>query len=440
MGDEFLLEARHQLPLVDDYEMQSFISELGNRLVETLGSQPFDYEFFVVRADDINAFAVPGGKVFFNAGLIARAGSEDEVAGVMGHEIAHAHAHHIVRQQQKSAGIQYASLLGLLLAVIHPALAIASLSAGQAAALTYQRDFEREADYLGVGYARAAGFKDFAIMQLLRKLYAEQQVNPTLVPPYLLSHPLTGERLTNLEAVLGRREWDESPLLASRRLERVRAVAVGTSQGRAKAVGAYKHRVAVATDETLPAELEYIGVMMTHGEDYIAALPYLERARAAGRTVDRELGRSLLRTGKLEEARPYLERAVAAVPEDWNALADFGVLEYQTGHYGTAVKHLERSLEMYEHRPELLRTLGRALGKDDREGEGFYAFGRAAELEGNRMQAVGYYRRARENVEEGDELHDKTGEKLKELEEGLDERPAMPGRPSPDGRPAPKPR
>jgi predicted Zn-dependent protease len=426
LGEEFVKEARRAFPMTTDWELESFVDELGGRIVGTLEDNNFDYEFFVVRANDINAFAVPGGKIFVHTGLIARAESEDELAGVLGHEVAHAHAHHIVRQQQKAAPINYASLLGIFLGIVHPMLGQAALAAGQAAQLRYQRDFEREADYLGVRYARSAGFEPAAMMHLLRKIYAEQQLNPTSIPPYFMSHPLSGERLTNLEAVLGRNEWDGDSLPATHRLERVRAISRAVSQTREQVVPDYERMLAAASPEDRPVALELIGVMMTHGEDWTLAEGYLEQARAAGRNVDRELGRVYLRRGKFDEARPLLEARVAAEPADWNALADLGMLDYQQDRLAEAAGRLEKSLELDEWRPDVARTLGRALGKADRPGAGFYWFARASEMEGDLMAALTYYRKASEQLDATDPLAGKSGERAEELAEELDQRPPIP--------------
>ncbi len=438
MGDEFLAEARRKIPLVHDYEVMRFVREIGGRLVETLGEQPFEYEFFVVRADDINAFAVPGGKIFFNAGLIARVGSEDELAGVVGHEIAHSHAHHVVRQQQKSAPANYATLLSILLTVIHPALGAAGLTAANAASLKYQRDFEREADYLGVGYAAKAGFEDEAIMHLLRKLYSEQQLNPTLMPPYLFSHPLTGERLANLEAVLRNNEWTGRELTASHRLRRAAAIVRGLAQRREQVVPDFERRLAAASEAERPEAVELMGIMMAHGEDYALARGYLEEAEKLGRNVDRELGRTYARLGMGEKALPYLQRAVAAQPEDWNACADLGLVRYHNGDYAGAAESLKSSIELYPYITEVTRTLGRALGADGKEGEGFYYFGKASELEGRLEQAVGYYRKALAALPADSELKTELSERMGELEEEVESSrpPTMPrkrGEPPPSG-------
>ncbi|MFT4569928.1 MAG: putative Zn-dependent protease [Hyphomicrobiaceae bacterium] len=426
LGEEFVKAARRGFPMTTDYELESLVDDLGGRIVATLKDNNFDYEFFVVRADDINAFAVPGGKVFVHSGLVARAESEDELASVLGHEVAHAHAHHIIRQQQKSAPINYASLLGIFLGIVHPLLGQAALAAGQAAQLRYQRDFEREADYLGVRYARDAGFDPGAMMHLLRKIYAEQQLNPTSIPPYFLSHPLSGERLTNLEAVLGRNEWDGEALPASMRLQRARAVARAVAQTREQVVPDYERQLALATPEERPQALELIGVMMTHGEDWMLAEGYLEQARDAGRSVDRELGRVYLRRGKFDEARPLLEAAVKASEGDWNALADLGTLDYQQGRFVDAQRRLEKSFELDPWRPEVVRSLGRTFGKAGNPGAGFYWFGRASEIQGDFEGALGYFRKAADQLSDDDPLATKANEKVETLTEELDGNPPIP--------------
>ncbi len=426
VGEEFVKEARLHLPLIDDYEARGLVEDIGKKLVSTLGAQPFEYEFFVVADDAINAFAVPGGKVFVHAGLISRVESIDELAGVMAHEIAHAHAHHAARQEQKAAAANYASLLGIFLSVIHPVLGQAAMAAGMGQQLKYQRDFEREADLLGVGYAGKAGYDPAAILRMLRKIYDEQRINPTVIPPYFLSHPLTGERLAYLESVLGKAEWDLAPPDSSHSLERVQAIVRAHSQTRREAVPPYERRLAAADEEHRPLALELIGTLMVHGEEYGGGLRYLQEAARAGRSVDRELGRAYLRTGAIGDARSVLQRAVAAQPDDWNALADLGEAYLQSGDFGQAVDALGRALGLNRYMPAVERNLGRALDKTGKRGAGYVHFARAAELEGQAAQALAYYRKADELLNDDDPLDSEIEKKIGKLSESKPKRPIRP--------------
>jgi predicted Zn-dependent protease len=169
--------------------------------------------------------------------------------------------------------------------------------------------------------------------------------------------------------------------------------------------------------------LELIGVLMTHGEDYQAAIPYLEDAARDGRNVDRELGRAYLRTGRLEDARTRLSRVIAANPQDWSALADMGETHYQEGSFAPAADLLERSYTLYPYKPSVMETLARAMDKTGRRGAGFYYLAAAAEFRGDSTQATSYYTRAAETIPASDPLKSKVDERLAALEK---EKPRIP--------------
>jgi predicted Zn-dependent protease len=295
------------------------------------------------------------------------------------------------------------------------------------AKLKYQRDFEREADLLGVDYAAKAGFEPAAMLRFLRVMHDERAMNPTMVPPYLQSHPLTGERMAYLEAALGRSEWLTEPGSAGWPMQRAQAVARANSESRRGATADYERRLALAKDsEEKGRAAELLGLLMVHGEDFASARPYLERAEKGGREVARELGRAYLRLGMLEEAEPRLKAAARARPQDWDLMADLGVLSYQQGDYSAAVAALESSLRSHSFRPRVERWLGRALDKLGERGRGFFHFAQAAELEGHGGQALSYYRKAFTELAQG-ELKERTAARIKELETEL--RPSPPAVP-----------
>ena len=111
---EFRREARKQLQFVTNPEVERYIDRVGQRILSTMGPQPFDYRFFVIQDSQLNAFAVPGGSIFFFTGLIEKTKTTSEVAGVLGHEITHVKGHHMARQSGPDA-ISLLSLLGAFL-------------------------------------------------------------------------------------------------------------------------------------------------------------------------------------------------------------------------------------------------------------------------------------------------------------------------------------
>src|SRR6185436_21162577 len=125
----------------------------------------------------------------------ARAANDDEIVGVLGHEIAHVHAHHIVRQQTQGMVWTATALLGVLLTVVNPVLGAGAIAAAQTAQLKYSRDFEQEADFLGLGLVGKAGYDPHALASFFQELLTEQRLNPAGVPAYMLSHPVTQDRV-----------------------------------------------------------------------------------------------------------------------------------------------------------------------------------------------------------------------------------------------------
>ena len=102
LGLQFDRELRKKVVVIEDPVVAGFINDLGQEIVRTIEPQPFIYRFRVIQDESLNAFAVPGGYVYFHSGTLLAAGSIDELAGVMGHEIAHVKAHHYARMQKKS--------------------------------------------------------------------------------------------------------------------------------------------------------------------------------------------------------------------------------------------------------------------------------------------------------------------------------------------------
>ncbi len=202
---EFRREAKKQFKFVNNPEVERYMDRIGQRILSAMGPQPFDYRFFVVEDSQLNAFAVPGGTIYMYSGLIERAKSTDEIAGVLGHEITHIKGHHMARSSGPDA-ISVLSLLSMVLLARSGSGAQAAGAVGQAVSATrqiaYSRQLEMEADTLGVRYMAAAGYDPKGSLGFLKTLDQERALSPVDVPPYLMTHPISQERVANMEQVI----------------------------------------------------------------------------------------------------------------------------------------------------------------------------------------------------------------------------------------------
>jgi predicted Zn-dependent protease len=199
MGARLDLWVRENLKLVDDPFVLATMNELGQSLVRRVEPQPFVYRFRVVVDPTLNAFAGPAGYIYFHSGLVLAAGSVDELAGVMAHEIAHAKRSHVARSIEKATIPDLlAKLLGVGVAVAAdaPEALIAAQGVSASLQLAYSRELEAEADEVGAAFLVRAGFDPRGMTTFFERLAAEKQ--PDLgfeIPPYLQSHPQVAARL-----------------------------------------------------------------------------------------------------------------------------------------------------------------------------------------------------------------------------------------------------
>ncbi|MBW2269144.1 MAG: M48 family metalloprotease [Deltaproteobacteria bacterium] len=198
IGFQFDQEIRRHVSIIEDPVIATFINDLGQEIVRGIEPQPFVYRFRVVQDPSLNAFAVPGGYIYFHSGTLLAAGSIDELAGVMGHEVAHVKGHHYARMREKT---QIPDLLvglaGMAAAVAtgEPGLLVATQAANVAAKLSFTREFENEADQYGSVFMTRAGYGPAAIARFFERILQEERATPHGIPPYLYSHPDVEDRI-----------------------------------------------------------------------------------------------------------------------------------------------------------------------------------------------------------------------------------------------------
>jgi predicted Zn-dependent protease len=320
LGKKLMVYVKKHLVLIEDPSIVDYVNRVGQRIVAQLPSTPFDFHFYVIKEDVYNAFAAPAGHVFINSGLLAAMDSEEELAGILGHEIAHVLCRHISKQIERSKKIGLATLAGVLAGVFlggsstaAGAITSGSIAAGQSLSLKYSRENETEADQVGIKYLNKAGYGSSGLLKMLQKIRAKRWFGPEDVPSYVSTHPAIEARMAYLDT------WIETHPEATK---------VARSEDPSAFLKVHTKLIALYGDAGV-AHATFDSQLMKNPED---ALAYYGK----GLVLDRD--------GRKEEAIENIERALQLRPLDLDIVRDLGKIYFNMGNYASALKALKGAL------------------------------------------------------------------------------------------------
>ena len=225
VGEQSAMQVGGAMGFVDDPALNAYVNEIGQRLARHAPRGRFHYQFKVIDQDAPNAFALPGGFIYVSRGLLVMTNSEDELAGVLGHEIIHVAARHAAARQSVVKGM--------------PSV-VQAMAGGFIA--EYGRDQERESDRLGQGLAGLAGYDPNGLAEFLtsREFQERLMLGGSRLPGYFDSHPATAERTASASSRARMVAWTRVPEIAPGRaayLDRIEGLVVGTSASEGVFVG-----------------------------------------------------------------------------------------------------------------------------------------------------------------------------------------------------------
>ena len=393
---EFRREAKKKLKLVQHPEVERYVNQVGQRLLSVMGPQPFDYRFFVVEDSQLNAFAVPGGSIYVHTGILERINSTDELAGVLGHEIIHVKGHHIAR----ISGPDVTSLLALLGVFLGGSgQAQAAVALGQALALTrqlsYNRQLEQEADTLGVKYMAEAGYDPKAALAFLKIIDQERVLNPIDVPPYLMTHPLTQERLTGVEGVIRSLDLKRAKLDLPDPIKKIQTL-LRLERQESDAVIAEYEKLLSQNPENAQA-MHLLGIAYYYKGRWSKAQEYYERTKALNPKstgIERDLGRLYTQIGEFSRAHLAFERSLIAEPNEALNYLFLGELFEKESNFSEAVGAYLRAHNLSSMWALPAYRLGVVYGKMNRLGDAYYYLGRSHILSDEDEMAIADLERA----------------------------------------------
>lgn len=317
LAKEFMEVVKARYPLIKDPIISDYVDKVGQRILAAVPPQPFKYKFYVLQEDTYNAFATPAGNIFFNSGLFAALESEEELAGILGHEIAHVVCRHISQRIEKQKKIGMATLAGMVAGVLlgaggaaeaASAVTVGSMAAGQTAALAYSRKDERQADELGLQFLTQAGYSGEGLLTSLKKIRSKQWYGSGQVPTYLTTHPGSEERMSYID------NWLHQ--------NRERQVPARDEVGGFELV--HTRIVALYTDEELAIK-RYRSALENAPDDSLAHYGY---------------ALALTRKAQWDLAAEHMQRAIEGNALATHMLQDLGQIYFHGGHYDKAMQAL----------------------------------------------------------------------------------------------------
>jgi len=203
MGTSYSSQIAQQLPLIKDPEVLRYINVLGDSLASVTDERDLQWHFNIVDSREVNAFAVPGGYVYVNRGLIERADDMSEVAGVLGHEIGHVTLRHSIKQMQKSQGANLGMSLGCILLRACGTLASSAANLGANGLFAhFSRSDESEADEEGIRTVIKAGIDPHGVTEMFSVLIEERKNHPGAVDAFFATHPMEEDRIAAAQALI----------------------------------------------------------------------------------------------------------------------------------------------------------------------------------------------------------------------------------------------
>lgn len=398
-GEVIMRQIRSSRGYLEDPEVTDYLNQVGYSLVSNSPEPGGHFEFFAVADKTVNAFALPGGFIGVHSGLVLAAQSESELISVLAHEVAHVTQKHIARMISAQQKTGLASLVAIAVAILaarsNAELSQAAIVAAQAAPLqaqlNYSRDHEREADRIGLQIVQKSGYDVHAVPVFFERLQRASQVYEGGAPSYLRTHPLTFERIADVQNRTRELPYKQVPDSLNFHLMRARLLALDATPAEAVLVlrkrieekkysneAAARYGLAVAlmrTDNIAPTDLAtaraQVDWLLQHAGDNPSVL-------ALAAQLD-------IRSGQMDAGLERFRRALEMFPTRRSLMYGYAKALLDTAQARQAQQFLERCVDrvdpdprLYEYKAAAHAMLGENLRKHQAQAEALFLRGNLA--------------------------------------------------------------
>jgi predicted Zn-dependent protease len=438
LGDQTVREVAAHYTLIYDPLLLGYLNKIGQETLQKAGPIPYPFRFYLIKDPQLNAFSIPGGHVFVTTGILEVMDSEAELAGLLGHEIAHVTCHHISKrmEQEKKIGLgTMAAILASLLAGdprIASAVITSSLATGISLGLKYSREDETEADNQGFKTMTREGFNPGGMIDLLTKLRKWGSFGSDLIPAYMLTHPGIEDRIAHIES-LEKRYQDQGPWTraSSEYFRRFQILILAQYGDLQRARNRFQQ---MEQENSFPLLVHYgRGWVNLREKNLEGAVNEFQEAlslKPHDPYILRDLGQTYLQKRDLNSAIQYLSQACLMNPQDSNAFFYLGRSYLEKGDNSLALENFQRVLKMGAENDEVFQYLGKAYGNLGELGPAHYYLGRFFQRRGQIDKAVFHYKTALKYLDKNPELKGVVEKEVKKLVPSKEEKP----KPAPENK------
>ncbi|MFH2013015.1 MAG: M48 family metalloprotease [Pseudomonadota bacterium] len=433
MGKEFKLELDKNLEFIDDISVQEYINQVSKNIISQIDNKIFDFNFYVYKSSDPNAFAIPAGYIYISTGLINLVENEAELAGVISHEVAHVMARHIAEKIEKEKKLNIGTLAAMLVGIFlggggqaSTAVGAFSVATAQALSLKYTRENEEEADRLGFNYLMNAGYNGSGIIDFLKKI-KHNSLGSSQVPPYLLTHPEVERRIDYLDLMLMRMPENKQPRNNIDKLRIIQAKVIVDTWTPQNSLDHFKSLL-----ESDPKRLDLIyGFALANMKlgDYNQAIEGLTKAlniHPENNDVLRELGICYISEGEISDAANFLKKSVALDENDMVAWYNLGRVYQESGNFQEAIEAYNKVKKLNPDFVNVYYNLGIVFGKRGLLGTSHQNFGIYFKLKSKPDSALFHFNKALGYYAENTEERRNILKEIKEIEKRESEKPLQP--------------
>jgi predicted Zn-dependent protease len=399
LAKEYMEVLRRHLNLIDDPIIVDYVNQIGQKILSKMPPQPFEYNFYVIDQEVFNAFATPGGHIFVFTGLIAAMDREEQLAGLLAHEIGHVKSRHISEKIERAGNLNKAAYAGMLAGMLlglagapqaGQALMMGSTAGVQTMMLAYSRGDESEADQLGLNSMYRAGYDGAGMVEMFEIMRSKQWFGADEIPTWVMTHPAVDERIvyvSNRVEAYNRKYGQPQPVdpMPFARMQ----TRLLTQYGDPK-IALNRFRKAYEQNPDDPIRNFQYGLILARVDQRAKAIEHLKKALEAhplDAAILGALGKVYFQDGQYEKAQSMLKGAVGTAPRDAEYRFYLGRIQQEMGQYQEAIATFKAILVYHPRHLPTHYYLGMVYNNIKQQGSSDFHLGLYYYGKGKRKQA-----------------------------------------------------